>query len=236
MQEEIVKELVSKYQKICFLMPTYKIINAHTFMKFNSLTLRLIKLGFKPSFLFLDQTNVVIARNYLAEAFQDFNVDQKFDLAFWMDSDHIFEENDIIDLLYHYSKYEDVEILSALYVTRDNNNPRYCAFMQKKDGKYQSIHPETKGIVEVDAIGFGCVVMSPNVMNKMYENYGKAQFQFVVKDYEGEVGHLSEDMFWCEKARELGFKIFLDAHIKIGHYGANIDEGYMRYKYEENKK
>ena len=211
-------------------MPTYKTIDAHSHMHFASFVSQLFKMGFQPSFLFLDQTSVVIARNKLAQYFVDFDREHNFDLCIWMDSDHTFAVSTLLDMLYHYDKYDDIEILSASYVTRDVSNPRICAFMQKKDGQYISVHPETKGIKEIDGCGFGCVYMKPQVMHDMCEHFGGHQFQFEARGDKEKGNHISEDLYWCERAKEIGYKIYLDADAQIGHRGGVIEHDWMKFK------
>lgn len=223
---QIVKQLTKKYNKICFLLPVYKIMDTKAYMSMVTLIAQVYKMGFEPTFFFLDQTNILIARNELAGFFNQYHKDYNFDLVVWMDSDHYITLENFMQLLYHYDAYADISILSARYITRDVVAPKLCAYINegtKEDPKFRSVLPTNKGISEVDAVGFGCIMMQPKVMLDMYKKYAKHQFQFIALGDKEQGGMLSEDLLWCMRAQELGYKVYLDNDVEIGHMGGIIN-------------
>jgi len=221
------KALVKKYKKLCLLLPTYKIIPTNTYHCMMVFLSQLYRLGFNVSVLMLDQTNVVLARNNLCKHFIETHEKNKFDLTLWMDSDHDFKTSDFMTMLYHYDKCNTVDILSARYVTRDNIAPRVCAYNKKNDG-YMAIHPDNTGISEVDGVGFGFIMMSPKVMVDMHNEYGLRQFEFVHITEKGpEI--ISEDLTWCDRAKKIGYKVFVDNEINVGHYGGTMTIDFLKY-------
>lgn len=229
--DERTKELAKKYNKLALLLPTYKILNTKSYQCMIVLLTRLFKVGFDVSVLLLDQTNVVIARNHLAKHFME--ADEMvggYDIAMWIDSDQTFEFSDFMNLLYHYDECHDkdgVRVLSGRYISRDLSTPKVCAFIREEDGKYKAIQPESRGIVEVDGFGFGFVLMEPEVIKEMYEEYGIMQFGYKFVGDKDTGGMIGEDLDWCEKAQKIGIKLFFDNEVSIGHFGGIIDDRHV---------
>jgi FkbM family methyltransferase len=75
--------------------------------------------------------------------------------------------------------------------------------------------------MEIDGCGFGCVL----VKSEVFRAVGYPQFV-----YHSAIDHkdtISEDTDFCKKAKDRGFKIFVDSSIKCGHKGStwfNVDE------------
>jgi len=227
-KEEALKlqeEVLEKYKKICILMPTYKNIPSVCAHDFFVLTSLLYQFGFEPQFRFIDQTNVVVARNFLQkQVVKELAEDpDKFDIVLWLDSDQRFTFKDVLELISHYHLYDEIDILSGRYITRDLECPRVCAFMVNED-KYVAVGPDTKGIKEVDGVGFGFVLMTPKVMQDMQEEYGNFSFEFRSVGDKETGGCIGEDLDWCDKAKKIGYKIYLDSNVEIGHYGGLITE------------
>lgn len=111
---------------------------------------------------------------------------------------------------------DDKDIVGALAFTRRPPIQPTCYKSVTKDGVgvYRNIHNYPKNTVfEVDATGGACLLVKREVFEKMSEPW----FEFTKK--------VGEDIRFCEKARELGFKVFVDTRIKAGHFGEiEIDE------------
>jgi hypothetical protein len=218
------------------MVPTYKIIPAIFFQHFFVTLQHMNAMGFKPHLFFTDNTNVCRARNVLAgnvvKAIQEKKAD--FDICWWIDSDHQFDVSDFMSLLYHYDLEEDIKVLSARYITRDNTAPRVCGFIKKGELKYSAIDPTETGITEVDAFGFGFVIMSPQVLIDMYNVHAEHMFCFrPVGD--PKVGNIiGEDLDWCDKAQKIGYKLYFDSDVDIGHFGGIIDVEFLKYKLEKS--
>jgi hypothetical protein len=72
-------------------------------------------------------------------------------------------------------------------------------------------HP--KGLVEVDAVGTGCLL----VKRKVFENMERPYFKFV-SSYEQDM-YQSEDIYFLSKAKNKGYKAFVDTKNTCKHYG-----------------
>lgn len=119
----------------------------------------------------------------------------------------------------------DKDIVAALAVMR--TRPYVPVAYEKKMGQYEPIDnlPENQ-LVECDAVGFGAVLIKMDVFEKIKKPYfaHPAIGDLVV----------GEDIFFCKKAQEAGFSIFMDTSIKCGHIGdyTFTYEDYLDYKKE----
>jgi GT2 family glycosyltransferase len=169
---------------------------------------------------------IELARNDLVE--RALNHDP--DYIFFIDSDMIFPEN-ILDNLINMDK----DIASALYFMK---SPPYKPIAKiMKDKLFCIIDAiQLNQIIEVDAVGLGCCLIKREVFEKIKEEEKK-----IFDTMEYKVGDktqlLSEDTFFCLKAKESGFKIFLNTGLICKHIGKSyIDENfYNLYIHLENK-
>ena len=230
------KRLLEKYPEPTFLIPTYKSINAHTFQTFTVFFTQLFNIGFKPHIFMLDQTNVCVSRNQLVKYFLEANqkAPERYSCVTWLDSDHTFVLQDWLDLLNAYDEYDEIDVLSANYTTRDMSSPKVCGFT-RTNNNFSSLNPNLEGIVKVNAFGFGFCIMDKSILQKMYDEYGLHQFIFQAlgDKYEGAI--VGEDMDWCEKAEKIGISLYYDMDIVIGHHGSVMDNNVLKMIYNQKK-
>jgi hypothetical protein len=249
--------LVEKYKNISILLPIYKVMDTKCVSAFYVFISQLYKYGFQPKMLILDQTLIVAARNELAswcvELNESGNQERKSNTVMWIDSDHVFTINDFFNLLYHYDRYHKdgvvengrvvpkIDILSGRYVTRDVVTPKVCGFLNKgeSDGTplWYPVKFDTTGIVEVDAVGFGYILMDYDVLKTLVAEHGKHLFELKMVGDKTKGGVIGEDMVFCQKAQKAGYKIYLDNDVEVGHMGGIIDTTYILAKrYIDNAK
>jgi hypothetical protein len=74
--------------------------------------------------------------------------------------------------------------------------------------------------VEVDATGTGCLLIETRVFLDLQKPY----FQFTPNPDKEIGGVIGEDIWFCHKAREAGYKIFVDTSVPVGHLSVlNVD-------------
>jgi len=138
------------------------------------------------------------------------------DWILWLDSDMVVPP-DVLERLLKTAEENEADIVSGLYFRRAAPfSP--VAFDTIKIDEEQGITTEVvnfeghelKGVYEVDAVGFGCVLTSTQVVFEMLATY---------KDCFSPLGKSGEDISFCHRAKQLGFKILLDCDIKCGHVG-----------------
>jgi FkbM family methyltransferase len=72
------------------------------------------------------------------------------------------------------------------------------------------------GLHPVDGCGFGCVLVKSEIIRKI------GYPQFVYKSALDHRNTISEDVYFCTRARQLGFQIFADSTIVCNHIGNTV--------------
>jgi len=131
-----------------------------------------------------------------------------YDYILWVDSDMILPKNTLLRLLSH-----DKDIVSGVYSYKviNGENAVVKRYSKTEEDTYEDVSlkeiRETKELMLVDGIGFGCVLTKVDIFNKIEQPWFK---------YEKDLG---EDIFFCRKAQETGIEIFVDPTVKAGHVG-----------------
>jgi len=151
------------------------------------------------------------ARNKLAKA----AVDGGFDYIMWFDSDMSFPADTLERLL---KDIEGKDFVSGLYFTRKPPNFKPTVFQKCRinqqgeqvgiEWEYVEHIPDT--MFEIEACGFGCVLMTTKLVAKIYEKQG-LPFSPILG--------LGEDLSFCVKAKrvEPELKIWCDPTFICGH-------------------
>ena len=148
-----------------------------------------------------------------------------YDYIMWVDSDMVFSPEDFFKLLEH-----DKDVISGMYKMSDDVNYAtvenmdeeffeewmHYQFMQDKD-----IEAKKGQLFKADYTGMGWMLVRKNVFEKMtypwfhprllkWENHPNwAEFPF-------------DDVESCMRMRELGYDIWIDPKIRIGHEKVKI--------------
>ena len=123
----------------------------------------------------------------------------------FLDADMTFPSDMIEKLLEH-----DKDIVSGLYFQRDVGHLP-VAMKSINDREYRRLNKhEMGGLVEVDAVGTGCLL----VKREAFEKIGFPWFYY--HTYDDGVWH-TEDVIFCRTAKKKGLKIFVDTDVKCGH-------------------
>lgn len=137
---------------------------------------------------------VMKARNDIVEGI-------KGDWVLFIDSDMTFSPDSLKKLLAH-----DVDIVSGLCFRKV---PHYEPTIYRQfpgQMKWESIRDYPKNsFFEVDAVGTAFMLVKKRVFDKMPAPWF---------EYKKNIG---EDLSFCYKAKELGFKVHVDTSVKIGH-------------------
>jgi len=150
------------------------------------------------------------------------------------DDDHIFPADTAVRLLEH-----DVDIVGALAFKR---RPPYdpCIFNAIKNeqtNELNMVHEVSikQGLQEVTAIGFAFVLIKVEVFQKLefpWFVYGDKSLGIMVAQ-----GGIGEDMSFCVRARNAGFKVYCDTDLIVAHIGDQqiVDEvTYQQYTAEQS--
>jgi len=128
---------------------------------------------------------------------------------FYVDADMTFPPDSLARL---YNRH--VDICHALSFRRIS--PHYpCIFKWIEETKCYETIDYTKGdndLISVDAAGSACTLINMEVFKKMKKPY-----------YYYHANTFSSDLTWSMNAKKLGYEIFVDRTLKIGHLGAEIE-------------
>ena len=149
------------------------------------------------------------------------------DFCLWLDSDVIFPPGLMVDLM------EDIQgrdmVTGVYHMRRAPFKPviwkklRQGLTAFENENEVWLDYPKDQGIFEVEGCGFGCVMTSGKLLKACLDNYGLP--------FSPRLG-FGEDITLCLEANELGFKLYCDSSVKVGHIGQLIvtEEVYQHAK------
>ena len=124
---------------------------------------------------------------------------------FYLDTDMDFENDVVLRLLAH-----DKDIIGANYNQR--GFPLTTTVRVKNPEGLYTIADIPDTLFECDAVATGCMLIKMSVFDTIKEPW------FFYK-FDAKGNPIGEDVWFCEKAKEAGFKIWCDPTIKVGHIG-----------------
>ena len=198
--------------KIAILMPTYKDIPVKFFMDLIALQSRESNF-FDLTYIIADSTILVQARNILLEQYFEYG---PFDYGLFLDSDMAIPDDTISRLLTN-----NKEIVAGLFFTKSTIEPSFR--VKTPEGKYATpnSYPEDS-LMEINATGLACVLIKDNVLQSI-KNYCKDLPYFDTK-YRSRNDFMGEDIYFFELISKLGFKVYMDSSVKVGHIGGIVDD------------
>lgn len=182
---------------ILIAIPTNKYIEPETMKAIYDLE---VPEGYRTEFQFFYGYQVDQIRNLIASWATN------FDYLFSVDSDIVFKSDTLKKLLSY-----DKDIVSGLYIQRKPGQHILELYQNGQNIPYSNI--KGMGLIEVDGCGFGCVLVNSEVIRKMSYPH------FVYKSALNHKDTVSEDNYFCMKAKEYGFKIYADTSILCEHIG-----------------
>lgn len=148
-------------------------------------------------------------RNNMVEHFLD---SPRFDYLAMLDSDHRHPALTVEWFARIVMKKPEIKFISGLNFRRSEPwEP--VAYRQWPGGKYAPLAQWGKGIVEADAVG-GAAFM---VAREIYEAVEPPWFFRTYTLEEGKIIYTSEDINFCKKVKEKGYKIYLHTGITAPH-------------------
>jgi hypothetical protein len=164
---------------------------------------------------------------------------ETYNKIIWIDSDNVVSTDQVLRLLSH-----DVDIVAAWYrmynsvgLLNETNNAAcglldvgttgYSRIRPYKVSEIPHLLPDGNGLVSVDYSGMGLMVVKHGIFESLDYPWFRSWLiewkEDVVKD--GEVVEkdvemadiVTDDLGFCLRAKEKGFKIFVDPLVQIGH-------------------
>lgn len=195
--------MTSKNKKrILLAIPTNKYIEVETFKSIYDLD---VPSGYEIDFQYFYGYQIDQIRNLIADW------GKRYDYLFSVDSDIILPKDCLSKLI-----NADKDIITGLYIQRKPNQHVVEVYMDTPEGGTTNIPYEylkDTGIVEVAGCGFGCVLVKSNVLRTMEYPH------FYYKSALDHKNTVSEDTYFCAKARRMGYTVWADTSILCGHRG-----------------
>ncbi len=196
--------VVTKKKRILIAIPTARNIEAETFKSIYDLT---VPDGYEVNFQYFFGYQVDQVRNLISDW-----VTRGYDYLFSVDSDIAFAPDTLVKLLAH-----DKDLVSGLYIQRKPGQHTLEVYRPNEHGGVNNIpyaDIRGRGLVEIAGCGFGCVLVKADVIRTI----GYPQFK-----YHSAIDHkntISEDVYFCRRARDSGFKLYADTSILCKHIGS----------------
>lgn len=157
-------------------------------------------------------------------------IQMDMDYVFWLDSDMVFRPDTLVRMMDTLQR-NDIDILTGLYFRRV---PPYTpTLFDKLDIRrnicsWTEFHEIPEGLFEVGGCGFGCVLMKTDVFLDVQSKHGNMF---------APISNNGEDIAFCWRARDCGFKIWCDPSVICGHVGYSVvDDKFFRAFHEKRSK
>ena len=220
-------------KKVCVCIPHGGAVHPELYRGLFQMQNALGPKGYQFAYTEVDMASIAKARNMSVQAC----VDGNFDYVHFLDDDVILPEN--VAQLYD----TDADVISGLYFARQwpHTPQMYTKADAEKHpeqaGKYWPVLEYNPGIMEVDAAGAGCLLIKVSVLRRMREVWEKKLVEvadFVSEHRNDMPGYFAamgmklspwfeftdergEDFYFCERAREAGYRVLVDTNVKCGH-------------------
>ena len=191
-----------KLFNLLICIPTTDYMHAEFVRSLTNLIINLKDFHIMFSVKIMDGTLVHVTRDNLAK----YAVQNCFTHTLWLDSDMVFDSDLLDDLM-----FSGEEFVSGIYHARRPPHGS-CIFksidtdniLRYELGEYPN------NTFEIAGCGFGCVLLSTNIIRDVLNKYGTAFTP--MKD-------LGEDLAFCERVRGCGHKIYCEPGVRLGHIG-----------------
>lgn len=208
--------------RILIAVPTYENIYPDTFKSIYQLD----RGDHELEFDFFRGYDVANARNQIAQA----TLDRGFDYVLMVDNDEVLPKDALLNLIEVEENDIDFGMAVGYCLSRPggaaNTSGRTTAFkFNKRDYVVEDAYTaeELKKLcdkgtktVQIRGSGLGCALIHRSVFERMSYPW----FKWVLYSNKSQ---LSEDLFFCEKFKEISVPIFVDTRVACGHLMRHID-------------
>ena len=138
-----------------------------------------------------------------------------YDYIFWLDSDMMFPPGVLRHMIKTIQSIEDDVILSGVYCRRVAPfSPTVFSELDLSEGAHwKNIENVPDEIFECEGFGFGCVLAPTMAFIEVSAKFG---------DMFTPINGTGEDLSFCWRARQCGWKLMCDPRIELGHVGHHV--------------
>lgn len=149
-------------------------------------------------------------------------IQKEYDYVFWMDSDMQFPADALTHLLEVMTE-KDLDMITGLYFRR---LPPYSPVLfdrleiNGEEADWSEFTDIPEGLFEVGGCGFGCVLMKTDIFLDVQGRFGQMF---------SPIGRNGEDVAFCWRARQCGYRIWCDPSVMCGHVAYSVvDDTFFR--------
>lgn len=149
-------------------------------------------------------------------------IDGEYDQLFFVDDDIVLPPDALVRLLETADGDPQTAVIGGLYYSRDSARPIVVAGWNSSDTSTAFIPAFTSTSTDpVDGIGFGCALLRVSVARTFKPPYFPAHVY--MQRSSRTVRQCDEDFRYCERLRNAGFVVRLDARVRCRHYDRGSD-------------
>lgn len=191
--------------KILIAIPTLDYIHRKFVESLSEMIRHIGYMGVNFDLAFEGCTLVYISRDNLAKK----AIEGDYSWVLWLDADMVFEKDIYEKLLYSHKDF-----VTALYRGRHGTH-RPCIFEKlEPPERWDSFDfPEEPTIREIKGCGFGCVLTSTDILDKVWNRFGTCFRPTPL---------LGEDLAFCKRVSDCGFPMYASMETKVGHIGQYV--------------
>jgi GT2 family glycosyltransferase len=145
-------------------------------------------------------TLVYLARERIAHR----AINEEYTHVLWLDSDMIFQPSLLDDLIFSGKSF-----VTGIYHARRKGYAS-CIFKSIEINKIERFEEYPAETFEISGCGFGCVLVETEILKSVCLNKGTCFTP---------LKSLGEDIAFCQRAREMGFKLYCEPSVVCGHIG-----------------
>lgn len=125
----------------------------------------------------------------------------------WLDSDMVFDDSLLDDLMDSGKDF----VTGIAHSRREPYDSCLFSEIYPHFIKWKGDYPSD--LFKVAGCGFACVLISMKIVNDVWEKHKTAFFPERL---------LGEDIAFCKRAQDLGYEIWAEPHVKVGHVGQHV--------------
>lgn len=155
-------------------------------------------------------------------------IEGEYDFVFWLDSDMVFSPETLIKLL-DTLESKGLDFISGLYFRRvPPYSPVLFDRLDIKDNicLWSEFKEVPEDVFKIGGCGFGCVLMKTDIL---FDIQGKFGSMFTP------IGNNGEDVAFCWRARQCGYKLYCDPEVACGHVGYSVIDNHFFDAFKDYK-
>ena len=212
---------------IVFCLPG-RIFSDNFLNSWSSLLSHCNEFSVKPYLRLAHSNNIYMVRNKCLAGEHNGDINQKpfdgkidYDYIMWIDSDNVFTAKHFKELLDRIESNKKMDILAGLYLAEDRE--RYLAHYlpDQKFRKFKSEFIKPEHLKDLPNEPFPVLFSGMGFMIVRYGVFEKLEYPwfepYTLEQSGGKRDVVGDDASFCLKAKDAGFKTFIDPRIVVGH-------------------